>query len=249
MPCFVHQVTFAVTYSMSMPIYDPAAPAPTPHAQPRPPFLGHFFHPRPCPLSFHCLTSSSIPSIACLRASSRPFCVRSHNLPLTRCPTPVPLTRIPSSSVRFCTVPDSFGDQGSSVRQLCFVASEIRSACFRRLYTGGRHRPVSGFLCGRNGFGRSENSGAGDCDGVCGCCEIDDEVEVNVLGPAVLIIGGWRRKKFWSWRGRERAIWTWDLMEAMLACEVLVHAPTTRVDCQSGPVYGWRMSSGTEQVF
>lgn len=91
-------------------------------------------------------------SIAFLRSSSFPLSCRSHSLPLTFLPTPVPCTLKPLS-IRFCSlISGCFGLTGISGRTLCFAASLKISACRRNENAGPCHAPVLGFLCGRKGF-------------------------------------------------------------------------------------------------
>ena len=73
--------------------------------------------------------------------------------PLTRCPTPVPRTRRPSSTL--CRILSSvpLEVKGSSSSTPCSLASFTSSACRRSEYSGSCHLPVIGCLCGRNGFG------------------------------------------------------------------------------------------------
>ena len=121
-------------------------------SQPRRPYFGHFFHPLPCPLSFHCLMSAGMPSMAFLLSSSFPLSVRSHSLPLTFFPIPVPCTRRPFS-MRFCSLTSGcLGLRGINGSTLCCEASLKRSACLRKEYRGPCQLPVRGFLNARNGF-------------------------------------------------------------------------------------------------
>lgn len=114
--------------------------------------LGHFFQPRPCPLSFHCLIISGIPSIANLLFSNRDDIVRSHALPFTFLPMPVPCTLNPFS-ILFCSLTSGcFGLSGINDSTLCSLASLKSSACRRREYAGPCQFPVRGFLNGRKGF-------------------------------------------------------------------------------------------------
>lgn len=115
--------------------------------------LGHFFQPLPCPLCFHSWIKAGMFSIACLLISRRPFNVRSQSFPLTFCPSPVPLTCSPRSTLRLSFSPGFLTVHGSRSTTPCSEASLTRSACFRRPYAGECHRPVAKFLCGRNGFG------------------------------------------------------------------------------------------------
>lgn len=115
--------------------------------------LGHFFQPLPCPFCFHSCIKAGIFSMACLLISRRPFKVLSHSFPLTFCPSPVPLTCSPLSTLLRSFSPGFLMVQGSKSTTPCTEASLTRSACFRRPKAGDCHRPVVKFLCGRKGLG------------------------------------------------------------------------------------------------
>ena len=93
---------------------------------------GYFFHPIPCPLSFHKLIISGIASIAFLLVSNLVLSVRSQYLPFTLWPVPVPFTRRPCSMRFCCLISGCFGEGGMRGSVWCRAASLKRSAWRRR---------------------------------------------------------------------------------------------------------------------
>ncbi len=129
---------------------------------------------------FHSLMSSGISSMACLLFSillhtmlayCLPCClsriqggdpttyfatnVLSCLWPLTCCPTPVPLTRNPSSTLfrNLSSVP--LTENGNSSSTWCSRASLTSSACRRSEYLGSWNFPVTGCFWDWKGFGDS----------------------------------------------------------------------------------------------
>ena len=78
----------------------------------------------------HCIILGMF-NIAFFLFSSLPFMVRSQSFPFTFCPTPVPLTRKPCSSLLCIRNSVPLVVNGRSSSTPCFLASLTRSACLR----------------------------------------------------------------------------------------------------------------------
>ena len=94
--------------------------------------LGQAFQPLPWPFCFHSWIKAGMFSIACRLISRRPLSVRSQSFPLTFCPSPVPLTCSPLSTLLRSFSPGFLMVQGSRSTTPCWEASLTKSACFRR---------------------------------------------------------------------------------------------------------------------
>ena len=104
---------------------------------------------------FHNRIISGISNIAFFLSSNFPFMDLSHLWPLTFWPIPVPLTLRPFSISLACLYSVDFRPGGNSSSTPYLMPNFTNSACRRNDITAPRHRPVSGFLYGRKGFGYS----------------------------------------------------------------------------------------------